>query len=68
MNHPDKKEPFNLYPNKSKRNTDQLLKSISSGRRSGKDRRISYNHDYFLHGGIERRNWKERRFFWYMTD
>jgi len=68
MNHPDKKEPIRLYPNKSKRNTDRLLKSINSDRRSGKDRRRSYSHDYFLHGGIERRSWKERRYFWYMTD
>jgi hypothetical protein len=68
MNHPDKKELIRLYPNKSKRNTDRLLKSINSDRRSGKDRRRYYSHDYFLHGGIERRSWKERRYFWYMTD
>jgi len=66
MNHPDKKEPIKLCPNKSKRNTDRTLKSINSDRRSGKDRRSSCNHDYFLHGGIECRNRKERRYFGYM--
>jgi hypothetical protein len=68
MNHPDKKEPIKLCPNKSNRNTDRLLKSINSDRRPGKDRRSSFNPDYFLHGGIERRNRKERRYFGYMTD
>jgi len=68
MNHPDKKEPISLYPNKSERNTSQLLKSIDSDRRSGKDRRRSYSRGYFLDGGIERRSWKERRYYWYMTD
>jgi len=68
MNHPDKKKLISLYPNKSEKNTSQLLKSIDSDRRSGKDRRRSYSRDYFLHGGIERRSWKERRYFWYMTD
>jgi len=68
MNHPDKKELIGLYPNQSKRNNDLLLKSIYSDRRSGKDRRRSNSRDYFLHGGIERRSWRERRYCWYMTD
>jgi hypothetical protein len=37
-------------------------------RRSGNDRRKIYSAEYFLKGGVERRSWKERRFFWYMTD
>jgi len=36
-------------------------------RRSGKDRRQTSTKQYFLEGGIERRNWKERRNYWYMT-
>jgi hypothetical protein len=39
----------------------------SKDRRSGKDRRQSFNSQYFLKGGIERRSWKERRYLWYMT-
>jgi hypothetical protein len=68
VNPPDEKAPISLYPNKSKINADRLLKSMNSDRRCGKDRRKSYNRDYFLHGGVERRSWKERRYFWYMTD
>ena len=30
-------------------------------RRSGADRRIVFNVDYWLTGGVERRRWKERR-------
>jgi hypothetical protein len=30
-------------------------------RRSGEDRRKAYDLDYFSNGGVERRNWKERR-------
>jgi hypothetical protein len=33
----------------------------SVDRRSGVDRRKTHNLDYFLKGGVERRNWKERR-------
>lgn len=36
-------------------------------RRLNQDRRNSLNKSYFLSGGRERRNWKERRFIWYMT-
>jgi hypothetical protein len=68
MNHLDKKELIRQYPNKSKRKNDRLLKSIYSDRRSGKDRRSSYSIDYFFHGGIERRSWRERRYLWYMID
>jgi len=30
-------------------------------RRSGKDRRRVYDFDYFFNGGVERRDWIERR-------
>jgi hypothetical protein len=30
-------------------------------RRSSEDRRRAYNPDYFLNGGVERRQWTERR-------
>ena len=30
-------------------------------RRSGEDRRKAYDLDYFSNGGVEKRNWKERR-------
>jgi hypothetical protein len=36
-------------------------------RRSGKDRRKTYQALYFLKGGIERRKWRERRYLWDMT-
>jgi hypothetical protein len=36
-------------------------------RRAYGDRRRTCQRDYFLKGGKERRNWKERRFLWYMT-
>ena len=36
-------------------------------RRSHQDRRKSFNKSNFLNGGREKRNWKERRFIWYMT-
>ena len=35
--------------------------------RSGKDRRKISTKKYFLKGGLERRNWKDRRKDWYMT-
>jgi hypothetical protein len=57
-----------MHPNKSRRKNNQLLKNIYSDRRSGKDRRRSQSTDYFFHGGLERRSWRERRYFWYMTD
>ena len=30
-------------------------------RRGGENRRIAYNPDHFLKGGVERRKWNERR-------
>jgi hypothetical protein len=44
------------------------LKLAAADRRSGKDRRKSFDSSYFLKGGIERRSWQERRFLWYMTE
>ena len=38
-----------------------------SDRRSNQDRRKLFNKNYFLRGGRERRQGKERRFIWYMT-
>ena len=43
-------------PPKEKRKTDPYL-----DRRSGEDRRETYNIDYFSDGGIERRDSKDRR-------
>ena len=37
------------------------IKRASIDRRSGEDRRVVYNLDYFLNGGIKRRKEKERR-------
>jgi hypothetical protein len=43
------------------------MRRSSIDRRSGKDRRKTYKALYFLKGGIERRNWRERRYLWDMT-
>jgi len=57
-----------LHPNKSiSRNQIQHQQPLED-RRSGDDRRQSFDNSYFLKGGIERRSWKERRFLWYMTE
>lgn len=45
----------------------QLQKPVGD-RRSGVDRRQSFDNRYFLKGGVERRSWKERRYLWYMTE
>ena len=37
------------------------LKRSPIDRRSGDDRRKAYDMNYFLSGGVERRNWKEER-------
>ena len=43
--------------------------SVGSGgdRRSGKERRKSSHKKYFLEGGLEKRSWRERRKYWYLT-
>jgi hypothetical protein len=38
-----------------------------SDRRSGKERRKSSHKKYFLEGGLEKRSWRERRKYWYLT-
>lgn len=50
---------------KSQFETPQVNKNF--GRRSHQDRRKPLNKSYFLSGGKEKRNGKERRFIWYMT-
>jgi hypothetical protein len=50
------------------RKLSKTPKRPAADRRSGNDRRKIYSAAYFLNGGVERRSWKERRFFWYMTD
>ena len=57
-----------LHQNNKLSKNDKNLKRPAVDRRSGYDRRKIYNAVYFLNGGVERRSWKERRFFWYMTD
>jgi hypothetical protein len=43
------------------------IRRSSIDRRSGNDRRKTYQALYFLKGGIERRKWRERRYLWDMT-
>ena len=48
--------------------SDKNTKNGSSkDRRSGKDRRKISSKKYFLEGGHEKRSWRERRNYWYMT-
>jgi len=49
------------------RKKNSIRKNSNPDRRSGVDRRKSNNRDYFTLGGLERRNWHERRKLWYMT-
>jgi hypothetical protein len=56
-----------LFQHKPKISRKTLSNGHSKDRRSGKDRRQSFNSSYFLKGGVERRSWKERRYKWYMT-
>ena len=49
------------------RNQKQL-RQPAEDRRTGVDRRQSFDNRYFLEGGVERRSWKERRYLWYMTE
>ena len=46
---------------------EKLQVNENFDRRSHHDRRKSFNKSYFLNGGREKRNGKERRFIWYMT-
>ncbi len=44
-----------------KESAKEAVKRSAFDRRSGEDKRIRYNLDYFTDGGEERRNGKERR-------
>ena len=68
MDHPNTKTVARLHQEKLQLEDNASLKHPATDRRSGEDRRKSYDTDYFLNGGIERRSWKERRFLWYMTE
>jgi hypothetical protein len=55
------------YLNKSNKIEKNLADRIGTDRRSGQDRRKCSNPNYLLNNGVERRSWKERRKYWYMT-
>ncbi len=65
MNHKDKR--YSAF--KFKLKIDKRNSSVGSvkDRRSGKDRRKTSHKKYFHEGGLERRSWKERRKYWYLT-
>lgn len=56
------------YRCKLKEKVGKSVNRSSIDRRSGHDRRKSYSTNYFNMGGVERRNWKERRYLWFMTE
>ena len=61
---------FGIFPAQKEENLiiDKKIKDGSiSGRRSGNDRRKKLTLKYFIKGGFERRSWKERRKYWYLT-
>ena len=61
---------FGIFPTQKEGNFifDKNIKNGSiCGRRSGKDRRKKLTLRYFIKGGFERRSWKERRKYWYLT-
>jgi hypothetical protein len=68
MHRQNTKSVARLHRNRKLSKNNNHLKLPAADRRSGADRRKVYSADYFLKGGVERRSWKERRFFWYMTD
>ena len=49
-----------LHPLKPNARSQKQLKPPVADRRSGIDRRQSFDNRYFLNGGIERRSWKEK--------
>ena len=55
---------FTMQKNKKNNNT---VNACRKDRRSGQDRRKSCDPHYFERCGLERRSWKERRYYWYMT-
>lgn len=68
MHRQNTKTVARLHQNKKLSNNNKHPRGPTADRRSGNDRRKIYNAVHFLNGGTERRSWKERRFFWYMTD
>jgi hypothetical protein len=68
MHRQNTKTVARLHRNNKLSKTHKHPKRPVADRRSGNDRRKIYSAIYFLNGGVERRSWKERRFFWYMTD
>jgi hypothetical protein len=68
MHRQNTKSVARLHQNNKSLKTHKHPKRPAVDRRSGNDRRKIYDATYFLNGGVERRSWKERRFFWYMTD
>jgi hypothetical protein len=68
MHRQNTKTVARLHQNNKLSKTRKHLKGPVADRRSGNDRRKVYSSAYFLNGGVERRSWKERRFFWYMTE
>jgi len=68
MHRPYTKTVARLHQTESLSKKNTYPKRSTLDRRCGWDRRKTYSAAYFLNGGVERRSWKERRFFWYMTD
>jgi hypothetical protein len=68
MHRQNTKAVARLHQNNKLSKTHKHPKPPTADRRSGNDRRKIHSAAYFLNGGVERRTWKERRFFWYMTD
>jgi len=66
MHRQNTKSVARLHQNNKSSKTHKHPKRPAVDRRSGNDRRKIYDATYFLNGGVERRCWKERRFFWYM--
>jgi hypothetical protein len=55
------------YLNKSNKTEKNFSSGFANDRRSGQDRRKCSNPNYLLNNGVERRSWKERRKYWYIT-
>jgi len=66
--HQDSEKDTYSYRDKPKKKNGKSVRISSIDRRSGYDRRKSYSPQYFDVGGAERRNWKERRYLWFMTE
>jgi hypothetical protein len=62
------KKVTRLHPEKPVSRKRKKPEKPVGDRRSGVDRRQSFDNRYFLNNGSERRSWKERRYLWYMTE